>query len=132
MPDTPTENTPERSAGEQDEYFEEEEFDPEEAERRITQFVTSAGELPGPSVEELAGRVVDVMQGAWADLQEIMAGKPHNPVLATELLLGQRARTLQPTDLEQWQLHAATSLLGGIVVRNVEDRDKPGHEARDA
>jgi hypothetical protein len=35
-------------------------------------------------------------------------------------LLGQRARGLQPDDPEQWRLHAATSLLGGIVVRNVE------------
>lgn len=127
MPDIPTENTPEH-----DEHFDEEEFDPEEAERRITQFVTSAEELPGPSVDELAERVVDVRRGAWADLQEIMAGKPHNKVLATELSLGQRARALQPTDPEQWRLHAATSLLGGIVVRNVEGRDKPGHGARDA
>ena len=129
MPDTPTEHSPERG---QDEYSNEEEFDQEEAERRIAQFVASAGELPGPSVDELAGQVVDVMQGAWADLEEIMAGKPHNKVLATELLLGQRARALQPTDPEQWRLHAATSLLGGLVVRNVEDRDRPGREARDA
>src|SRR5829696_6476253 len=132
MPDIPTENTPERGAGEQEEYFEEAEFDQQEAEQRITQFVTSAGELPGPSVDELAGRVVDVMRGAWTDLEEIMAGKPHNKVLATELLLGQRTRTLQPTDPEQWRLHAATSLLGGIVVRNVEGREKPGHDVRDA
>jgi hypothetical protein len=129
MPDVPTENTPERG---QDVYFDEEEFDPEEAERRITQFVTSVGKLPGPSVDELAGRVVEVMQRAWADLEEIMAGKPHNKVLATELLIGQRARALQPTDPEQWRLHAATSLLGGLVVRNVEDRDNPAHEAHDA
>jgi hypothetical protein len=31
-----------------DEPFDEEGFDPEEAERRITQFVTSTDELPGP------------------------------------------------------------------------------------
>ncbi|CAN5742388.1 hypothetical protein BH18ACT11_BH18ACT11_24470 [soil metagenome] len=119
MPDIPAEH---------DEPFDEEEIDLEEAERRITQFVTSAEELPGPSVEELAGRVVDVMRGAWTDLEEIMAGKPHNKVLATEFLLGQRARALQPTDPEQWRLHAATSLLGGLVVRNVEGWDKPGHD----
>ena len=57
-----------------DEPFEEEP-DPEEAERRIIQFVTSAEELPGPPVAELA----------------VMDGKPHNQVLATQLLLGQRA-----------------------------------------
>ena len=31
-----------------DEAFDEEKLDPKEAERRITQFVTSADELPGP------------------------------------------------------------------------------------
>jgi hypothetical protein len=35
------------------EPFDEEALDTEEAERRITQFVTSAKELPGPPVEEL-------------------------------------------------------------------------------
>jgi hypothetical protein len=76
-------------------------LDPEEAERRITQFVTSADELPGPRVEELAEQVATLMRAAWSDLEEIMAGKAHNKVLATQLLLGQRARGLQPDDLEQ-------------------------------
>jgi hypothetical protein len=103
-----------------DEPFEEEELDPEEAERRITQFVTSADELPGPSVEELAEQVVELMRAAWSDLEKIMDGKPHNKVLATQLLLGQRARALQPDDPEQWRLYAATMLLSGMVVRSVE------------
>ena len=95
-------------------------WDPEEAERRITQFVTSADELAGPSVGELAEQVTGLMQVAWSDVERIMDGKPHNKVLATQLLLGQRARTLQPDDPEQWRLHAATMLLSGMVVRNVE------------
>jgi hypothetical protein len=124
MPD-PTENHPgdngKQYDGEMDdEAFDEEELDPKEAERRITQFVTSADELPGPPVEELAEQVAALMRVTWTDLEEIMAGKPHNKVLATQLLLGQRARGLRPDDPEQWRLHAATSLLGGIVVRNVE------------
>ena len=51
MPDDPAENTP-RGEGERyeekmsDEPFDEEELDPEEAEQRITQFVTSAEKLP--------------------------------------------------------------------------------------
>jgi hypothetical protein len=49
-----------------------------------------------------------------------MEGKPHNKVLATQLLLGQRARALQPDDPEQWRLYAATSLLSGMVIRNFE------------
>jgi hypothetical protein len=102
------------------EPFEEEELDPEEAERRITQFVTSAEELPGPPVEDLAEQVAALMRVAWTDLEEIMDGKPHNKVLATQLLLGQRARAVQPDDPEQWRLYAASMLLSGMVIRSVE------------
>jgi hypothetical protein len=122
MPDAPAGTIPEDD-GEQDEetpggeLFDEEEFDAEEAERRITQFVTDADELPGPPVEELAEQVATLMRSTWSDLEEIMAGKPHNKVLATQLLLGQKARGLQADDPEQWRLYAATMLLSGIVVR---------------
>ena len=94
MPDDPTEN-PHGREGEtyddmiSEEPFEEEELDPEEAERRITQFVRSADELSGPPVEELAERVTALMRAALRDLETIMEGKPHNKVLATQLLLGQ-------------------------------------------
>jgi hypothetical protein len=98
-------------------FDEEEEFDPEEADQRITQFVRSADELSGPPVEELADRVAALMRTALRDLEAIMEGKPHNKVLATQLLLGQRARRLQQHDPEQWPLHAASSLLSGLVIR---------------
>jgi hypothetical protein len=98
-------------------FEEEEQLDPEEAERRITQFVTSADELSGPPVEELADQVAALMRRALRDLEAIMEGKPHNKVLATQLLLGQRARRLQQHDAEQWPLHAASSLLSGLVIR---------------
>jgi len=122
MPDNLNEDTPGRE-GENyddtmsDESFDEEELDPEEAEQRITQFITSADELPGPPVEELAERVTALMQAALRDLEKLMDGKPHNKVLATQLLLGQRTRGLQQHDPEQWHLHAASTLLSGIVVR---------------
>jgi hypothetical protein len=103
-----------------DESFDEEELDAEEAERRITRFITSAEELPGPPVEELAEQVGALMQAALRDLETIMEGKPHNKVLATQLLLGQRARGLQMGDPEQWHLYAATTLLGGVVVRGAK------------
>jgi hypothetical protein len=123
MPD-PTEDRPGDDGDQYDqttgEPFDEEELDPEEAERRITQFVTSADELPGPPVEEIAGQVAELMREAWSDVEQIMDGKPHNKVLATQLLLGQRARALQPDDPEQWRLYAASMLLGGMVVRSVE------------
>jgi hypothetical protein len=96
------------------------ELDPEEAERRITRFVMSADELPGPSVGELADQVAGLMRAAWSELEGIVDGRPHNKVLAAQLSLGQRARSLQPDDPEQWRLHAATMLLSGMVVRSVE------------
>jgi hypothetical protein len=125
MPDDHAENTP-RGEGERyeekmsDEPFDEEELDPEEAEQLITQFVTSAEKLPGPPVEELAEQVSLLVRSALRDLETIMDGKPHNKVLATLLLLGQRTRGLQMGDPEQWHLYAASTLLSGIVVRGAK------------
>ena len=84
----------------------------EEAEQRITQFITSA--------EELAEQVAALMRAALRDLENLMEGKPHNKVLTTQLLLGQRARELQMGDPEQRHLHAASTLLSGIVVRGAQ------------
>ena len=125
MPDNPTENPPGREGERYDEMMseellDEEELDPEEAEQRITQFITSAEELPGPPVEELAERVTALMRAASRDLETLMDGMAHNKVLATQLLLGQRARGRQQHDPEQWHLYAATTLLSGIVVRGTE------------
>ena len=122
MPDDPTEDTHWREGERYDETmgeepFEEEDLDPEEAESHITQFITSAEKLPGPPVEQLAEQVSALMRAASRELEAIMDGKPHNKVLATQLLLGQRARELQMGDPEQSHLHAASTLLSAIVVR---------------
>ena len=98
----------------------EDEFDAEEAERRITRFVMSAEELPGPSVGELAKQVAGLMRAAWSELEGIVDGRSHDKVLAAQLSLGQRARALQPDNPEQWRLYAATMLLSGMVIRSVE------------
>ena len=97
-------------------------IDPEEAERRITEFVASAEELPGPSVAELADHVAELMRAAYRDVEAVVSGTPHNKVLAMELFLGQRARGLQPDNPEQWRLNAAVSLLSGMVIRGVNKR----------
>ena len=120
MPDDPTENTPWREGEQYGETHDEEELDPEEAERRITQFVISADELPGTPVGELAEQVAALMREAWTGLETIMEDKPHNKVLATQLLLSQQARRMPPHDPEQWRLYAASTLLSGMVVRSVE------------
>jgi len=125
MPDNLNDDTPWRHGEHYDETmseepFHEEELDTEEVEQRITQFIRSAEKLPGPPVEELAERVTALMQAASRDLETIMDGKPHNKVLATQLLLGQRARGLQQHDPEQWPLHAASTLLSGLVIRGAK------------
>ena len=104
---------------------EDEDLDPEEAGCRIRAFVSSAEELPGPPVAELADRVAELMRAAWRNVETIVSGKPHNKVLAVDLLLSQRARGLQPDDSEQWRLHAANSLLSGIVIGNADKRTVP-------
>ena len=98
----------------------EEELDVEEAEWRIARFVTSADELPGPSVEELAERVASLMRAALGEVEVLMEGEAHNKVLATQLLLSQRARALGMDEPEQWPLHAASTLLSGLVIRGVD------------
>lgn len=122
MHDNPTENLGGREEENYDEMMsedllDEDELDSEAAERRITQFVISADELPGPPVEELAERVTALMRAASCDLEMIMDGMAHNKVLATQLLLGQRARGRHPHDPKQWHLYAASTLLSGIVIR---------------
>ena len=91
-------------------------FDPEAAERAIREFIASAESLPGPAVGELADLVEGVMFEASERIQELMSGQRHNKVLATQLLLGQRAREATPDDPEQWRLHAASTLLSGLIV----------------
>jgi hypothetical protein len=94
---------------------EEEDFDPEEGERRITGFIISAEELPGPPVAQLVEQVAELMRAAWSDIENILSASTHNKVLATQLSLSQQARGLQPDDPEQWRLFAASTLLSGMI-----------------
>jgi hypothetical protein len=127
-PDAPTEDTNWRegeryyeTTGEEP-FDEEEELDPEEAERHIARFMTSAEELTGSLVAELAARVDALMREASRDLETIMEGKPHNKVLATQLLLGQRARAMPPEEEpERRRLSAASTLLSEIVIRGAKN-----------
>jgi hypothetical protein len=48
-----------------------------------------------------------------------MDGVPHNKVLATQLALSQRARE-EPTAPPDWALHAASTLLSGLVVAGAQ------------
>jgi hypothetical protein len=107
-----------------DEPPDDQDFDPEEGERRITEFITSADELPGPPVAELVDQVVELMRAAWSDVETVVSGRPRNKVLATQLSLSQQARGLQSDDPQQWRLFAATTLLSGMI-------SKPPHSSDD-
>jgi hypothetical protein len=98
-----------------DVFSEEEDFDPEQAERDIAAFIASAEALAGPPVAELAARVLDVVRVAWSDIEAVMADVAHNKLLATMLDVSRRARTLTPDDPAQWQASAASSILSGLV-----------------
>jgi len=73
-----------------------------------------------PQLLDQRSELVDVRPGMKNDL---LAAPDQHKVLATDLLLGQRARGLQQHDPERWQLYAATTLLSGIVVRGVSSAD---------
>jgi hypothetical protein len=103
---------------------EDEDFDPEEGERRITEFITSADELPGPPVAELVDQVAGLMRAAWRDVETLLSQSPHNKVLATQLRLSQQARGLPPDDPEQWRLYAASTLLSGMISKSSRDDDE--------
>jgi hypothetical protein len=98
-----------------------EDFDPAEAERQIDEFIAAAGALPGPDVSDLADRVATLVGAAGAEIEAVLAGVAHNKVLATQLLLSQRARSLGPDDPEQWRHFAASTLLSGMVNRGASD-----------
>jgi hypothetical protein len=97
-------------------HEDEELLDPEEAERRISGFISEADQLPGTPVDELADAVIELLRRAWSEAATIMGGQAHNKVLATQLAIGQRARHVSPTDDEFWRLSAASTLLSGMIV----------------
>ena len=102
-----------------DEPFDDEDeelFDPEEAERRLDEFIAIADELPGPAVDELVDHVAALIDDAATRIAALVADVPHNKVLATQLRLSQRARALGTEDEGQWRLYAASTLLSELII----------------
>ncbi|HEX5616081.1 MAG TPA: hypothetical protein VFZ83_13085 [Acidimicrobiia bacterium] len=98
-------------------FDDDEDLDPEAAEQAIREFIASADDLDGPAVDVIAAAVMDLVDGAWNAIATVLEGVAHNKVLAAQLFLGQRARERDGSDDVQWQLHAASTLLSGFVVR---------------
>ena len=99
----------------EDETFDEEEFDPEQAAREIDAFIVAADQLDGPATAELANRAEAVMAAAWAQIEQIVVGQANNKIVATMLLLSREARESTPEDPRQWQLYAASSMVGAMI-----------------
>jgi hypothetical protein len=100
-----------------------EDLNPEDAERRIGDFIADADLLPGPSVADLADAVAVLMEQTWDEAAALLRHQPRNKVLATQFLLSRRAMAATPDDPEQWRLHAGSTLLSGMVVAPVAGGD---------
>jgi catechol 2,3-dioxygenase-like lactoylglutathione lyase family enzyme len=86
------------------------------AEQHIAGFIEGAAGLGGPTTDELADHVTAVVSEASERIGTLLAGVPHNKVLATQLLLSQRAREAGAASAIQWPLHAASTLMSSIVI----------------
>ena len=112
MPDNPTENTPGREGERYDEMMseellDEEELDPEEAERRITQFITSAEELPVLPLRSLRSGSLRSCEQHRAISRRSWTGwpttrsSPHNSCWVSELADGSRTTQNSGTSTRQ-------------------------------
>ena len=86
----------------------------QQAEDSIRTFISDAGELDGPPVEQLLESVTAIMTSANDQIATLLADVPNNKVLATMLAVGQRARDVAP-DNAQWPLHASSTMLSGFL-----------------
>jgi hypothetical protein len=93
----------------------EDDFDPEEAERQIAQFIADADDLGDPPASVTADAVLAIVVEAWEQVGGALGALPTNKVIATMLELGRRHRLAEPNTREQWCLSAASTLAGGWI-----------------
>ena len=101
-----------------DDVFDEDaDYDPEEAERSIAEFIAKADELEGPSSATLASAALAEVTQAWERVDRLLADQPNNKVIATMLELSRQMRqgAWQPGEAEQWQLSAASTIVSGLI-----------------
>lgn len=92
-----------------------EDFDPEENERQISEFIAAADDLPGPSVTDLASRVLSVSESTWAEVGVAFDGMPVNKVIATMLWLSRESRGATPDSPRYWAASAASTYVTGWI-----------------
>ena len=74
--------------------------------------VSDAASAP---VTELADQVVALVAAAHVDIGSLLAGLPHDEVLAAHVLLSQRERELGPASPGHGLLHAASALVHDFI-----------------
>jgi hypothetical protein len=92
----------------------------EQAEATIRDFATAADDLDGPPVGDLVDQVAAVMSDAHERVGAILGEVGKNKVIATMLMLSQRAREIAPGD-DQWMLQAGSSLVSGLIIERTDD-----------
>ena len=107
-------------------FEDEDDYDPEEADRRISEFIDQADRLPGPSVAELADTVHRHVTAAWDASVDLLDLQRQNKIVATMLLLSRRARETEPSSAEHWQLNAASTLVSGMMIPDEREARRPG------
>jgi hypothetical protein len=93
----------------------EDDFDPEEAERQIAEFIAAADGLDGPPTAQSADAVLAIVDEAWDRIGAALGGLATNQIIATMLELSRRHRSVEPNTREQWCLSAASTLAGGHI-----------------
>jgi hypothetical protein len=92
-----------------------EDFDPEENERQISEFIAAADDLPGPSVTDLASLVVSISESTWAEVGVALDDASVNKVIATMLWLSRESRGAPPDSARYWALSAASTYVTGWI-----------------
>ena len=98
-----------------DEFDDEEELSPEEAEARIAEFIAGADEIPGPSSEQLVAETLAIVGRAWDQVGSLLAPHPANKVIGAMLHASRVSREATPVTREYWIASAASTMLTGHI-----------------
>lgn len=83
----------------------------QQTEAQISDFIASAD----AAVADLASSTLRTLTTAYDEIRRQLGGQPNNTVIATMLELGQRARSLPPTESQHWVANAASTLVSSLL-----------------
>jgi len=93
----------------------EEELSPEQLEAQISDFISQADSLPGPSSEALVDAALEIVERAWDEVERLLLGHPTNKVIGAMLHAGRLAREETPVTRAYWIASATSTMLTGQV-----------------